>query len=51
MDCSGECRAPGQYSTEYGNYFSQGYTLALFKLVQHSEHLQQIICSCKEEEL
>lgn len=49
LDCSGECRAPGQYSTEYGNFFSQGYTLALFMLVQRSERLQQIICSCKEE--
>ena len=51
LDCSGECRAPGQYSTEYGNFFSQGYTLALLKLIQSSEKLQQIICSCKEEEL
>lgn len=50
LDCSGECHAPGQYSTTYGNFFSQGYTLALFKLIQNSEKLQQIICSCNEEE-
>ena len=51
MDCSGECRAPGQYSTAYGNYFSQGYTLILFKLVQRSEALRQILSVCKEEKL
>lgn len=50
MDCSGECRGPGAYSAEFGNYFSQGYTLALFSMIERSEKLQQLIGSSKEED-
>lgn len=31
LNCSGECSDSGKYSEEYGNYFSQGYTLMLLK--------------------
>lgn len=30
MNSSGECEDVGKYSSKFGNYFAQGYTLALF---------------------
>ena len=42
LNCSAECKAPGQYSAKYGNYYSQGYTLMLFKLLERSEKLRRL---------
>ena len=35
LNSSGECIDVGQYSTKFGNYFSQGYTLATLSIMQH----------------
>lgn len=32
LNSSGECKGEGVYSLEFGNYFAQGYTLALLNL-------------------
>lgn len=40
LNCSGECEGAGIYSQKYGNYFSQGYTLMLFTLLERSEKLR-----------
>ena len=33
LNSSGECHGVGEYSLEYGNFFSQGYTLATLNLL------------------
>lgn len=43
LNCSGECSAAGDYSTEFGNYFAQGYTLMLFRLIESNAKLQRIL--------
>ena len=48
LHCSGECRAPGEYAASFGNYFSQGYTLALFTMIGRNETLQRLIRFCEE---
>ena len=48
LNCSGECPSPGSYSTQFGNYFAQGYTLALFTLILRSERLQRLPDTCEE---
>ena len=42
LNCSGECNAAGEYSEEYGNYFSQGYTLELLSLIKSNKKLSRL---------
>ena len=43
LNCSGECAKAGEYSRDFGNYFSQGYTLMLFQLILRSKKLQLVL--------
>ena len=43
LNCSGECKAAGNYSGDFGNYFSQGYTLMLLNMIHRNKRLQDII--------
>lgn len=42
MDSSGECCGEGRYSLEFGNFFAQGYTLALLNVLPHVIDIDEI---------
>lgn len=43
LNCSGECKAAGEYSADFGNYFAQGYTLMLFNRIDQSGKLRKVM--------
>lgn len=45
MESSGECQGAGQYSSDYGNFFAQGYTLAVLSMIQQNEELREMMAS------
>ena len=48
LNCSGECEGAGVYAQKFGNYFSQGYTLMLFKMLEQSERLRRYLNASDE---
>lgn len=42
LNCSGECSNSGEYSEDYGNFFSQGYTLKLLNIILQRTELTQL---------
>lgn len=44
MDSSGECSDVGKYSFDYGNYFAQGYTLALLNILPEIINDKDLCC-------
>lgn len=48
LNCSGECGGAGVYSQKIGNYFSQGYTLMLFQMLEQSERLRRHLNASEE---
>lgn len=48
LNCSGECGGAGVYSQKFGNYFSQGYTLMLFQMLEQSERLRRHLNASEE---